>query len=221
MDKNKIQHEPRHLGIPSGASNMIFEPMVRSTQTVQLSCTDTNIVSKWTEKRLDMSHVTYEFYRVRPIWFPSLWYVHHKPCTNLASRLALSPNCPKQASTWASSGRSTIGCVQNNFWAMVRLAQTVHLSCTDTNIVSKRTKMRFRMTHVTLVFHRVRPKRFRSLWYVRCKLRTYLAWRLALSPNGPKWAFTWALSPRSNIGCIQNVFWAYGMFGVNHAPILH
>jgi hypothetical protein len=67
MDKNKIQHEPRHLGIPSGASNMIFEPMVRSAQTVQLSCTDTNIVSKWTEKRLDMSHVTYEFYRVRPI----------------------------------------------------------------------------------------------------------------------------------------------------------
>jgi hypothetical protein len=32
---------------------------------------------------------------------------------------------------------------------MVRLAQTMHLSCTNTNNVSKCTKMRFHMTHVT------------------------------------------------------------------------
>jgi hypothetical protein len=29
------------------------------------------------------------------------------------------------------------------------LAQIVHLSCTDTNTISKQTKMRFHMTHVT------------------------------------------------------------------------
>jgi hypothetical protein len=40
-----------------------------------------------------------------------------KPWTNLALRLALSPNRPKRAITWASSSRSTIGCVQNDFWA--------------------------------------------------------------------------------------------------------
>jgi hypothetical protein len=40
-----------------------------------------------------------------------------KPCTYLASRLALSANGPKQASIWASSSRSTIGCVQNDLWA--------------------------------------------------------------------------------------------------------
>jgi hypothetical protein len=33
--------------------------------------------------------------------------------------------------------------------ATVRLAQTVHLSYTDTNSFSKRTEMRFHMTHVT------------------------------------------------------------------------
>jgi hypothetical protein len=33
--------------------------------------------------------------------------------------------------------------------AMLRLAQTVHLSCSDTNTVSIRTEMRFDMTHVT------------------------------------------------------------------------
>jgi hypothetical protein len=32
---------------------------------------------------------------------------------------------------------------------MVYLAQTVHLSCTDTNTVSKPIQMRFHMIHVT------------------------------------------------------------------------
>jgi hypothetical protein len=32
---------------------------------------------------------------------------------------------------------------------MVRLAQTVHLACTNANTVSKRTEMRFHMTHIT------------------------------------------------------------------------
>jgi hypothetical protein len=56
-------------------------------------------------------------FRVRPKWFLSLQYVRHKLCTYLESRLALSPNGLKQASTRASSPRSTIGCVQNNLWA--------------------------------------------------------------------------------------------------------
>jgi hypothetical protein len=32
---------------------------------------------------------------------------------------------------------------------MVSLVQTVHLSCTDTNTVSKQKKVRFHMTHAT------------------------------------------------------------------------
>jgi hypothetical protein len=36
-------------------------------------------------------------------------------CTYLASRLPLSTNTQNQAYTWASSPRSTIGCVQNDF----------------------------------------------------------------------------------------------------------
>jgi hypothetical protein len=34
----------------------------------------------------------------------------------------------------------------------------VHLSYTDTKTISKRTEMRFHMTHVTLVFYQVCPK---------------------------------------------------------------
>jgi hypothetical protein len=77
----------------------------------------------------------------------------------------------------------------------VCLAQMVHLSCNDTNTISKWTKMRFHMTHVTLEFHRMHPKRLLRLSYIRHKSCTYLASRLALSLNGLNRASTWASSP--------------------------
>ena len=66
------------------------------------------------------------------------------------------------------------------------MAQTMHLSVTDTNTISKRTEMLFDMTGVTKEFHRVCPKGFLSLWYVPRKPCTYLESRLALSPKGLK-----------------------------------
>ena len=58
MDPNELPLDPRHEGVPSGVSKMIYEPMVCSAQTVHLSCTVTKIVSKWTETRFHMTHVT-------------------------------------------------------------------------------------------------------------------------------------------------------------------
>jgi hypothetical protein len=46
---------------------------------------------------------------------------------------------------------------------MVCSVQTMHLSCTDTNTISKQSKMRFHTTHVTYEFRRVCPKLFMSL----------------------------------------------------------
>jgi hypothetical protein len=43
MDQNKHPLEPRHLGVSSGASKIIFEPMVRLAQSMHLSCTDTTM----------------------------------------------------------------------------------------------------------------------------------------------------------------------------------
>ena len=162
MDRNEIPLETHHQGVPLGASKMISKLMVHLAQILHLSCTDTNTVSKWTETRFHMTHVTKEFHQVRTKWFLSLWYVRHKlrtylvpilalspnrpnrastwasspryhqvcpkwflslwrlwrkPCTCLASRLALSTNGPKRAFTWSSSPRSSIGYVQNDFWA--------------------------------------------------------------------------------------------------------
>jgi hypothetical protein len=70
--------EPCHLGVPSSASKTISMSMVCSVQTVHLSCTDTNTVSKRTKTRFHMTHVTYEFHRVHPQLFVSLWYLQCK-----------------------------------------------------------------------------------------------------------------------------------------------
>ena len=55
-DQNKIPLEPYHLGVPSGAFEMICEPCL--AQTMHLSCIDTNTISKRTETRFHLSLVT-------------------------------------------------------------------------------------------------------------------------------------------------------------------
>jgi hypothetical protein len=114
-DRKESPHDQRHLAVPSCVSKMISEPTVHSVLTVLLTSTDTNTISKQTISRFHKIHVTYKFHRVRLKYYPSLWYVRHKLRTYLASRLALSPNGPKRASTLPSSPRSTIGCVQKDF----------------------------------------------------------------------------------------------------------
>ena len=47
---NEIPHDPRHLGVPLGASKTISEPMVRLAQTMHLSYINTNTISKRTER---------------------------------------------------------------------------------------------------------------------------------------------------------------------------
>jgi hypothetical protein len=70
--------------------------------------------------------------------------------------------------------------------AMVHLAQTVHLSCSETNTVSKRTEMSFHLSLVTQEYHPVHPKQFLSLWYVWRKTCTYHAANLTLPLKGLK-----------------------------------
>jgi hypothetical protein len=175
MDQNEILHDPCHLGVPSGASKMIYKPLVHSAQTTHLSCVTLSTIS----------------------------------------------NELNQVSTWASSARSNIGCVQNDFWAYGMFS-------TNYAPILNRHQHYLQMDQNTIAhdphhlgLHRVRPKWFLSLWYVRRKPYTYLASRLALSPNELNQASTWASSPWSTIRCVQNDFWAYGTFGTNRATILH
>jgi hypothetical protein len=141
---------------------MISEPMVCLSQTMHLSCTDTNSVSKWkkwdstrtttprssircvqnnvwdygtfdanrapvlhevnsiserTEMSFHLSLVTYWYHRVSPEWFLSLWYVLCKPWTYLAPTQTLSPKGKKRDSTWSTSPRGSMRCIQNDFRA--------------------------------------------------------------------------------------------------------
>jgi hypothetical protein len=148
-----------------------------------------------------LSLVTEEYRQVRPKEFLSLWYVWRKPCTYLASRWALSPNRPKWASTVALSPRSTVRCVQKNFWAYgtfganhaLILYRHKHCLQIDCN----------KITHDPR--HLGVPSGAPKMIWIR-KPCTYLTSRLALSPNGPKWASTRASSPRSTMRCVQKDF---------------
>jgi hypothetical protein len=61
------------------------------------------------------------------------------------------------------------------------------------------------------------PKWFPCLWYIRSKQCTYLAQRLTLCLNGPKWASTWLTSPRSTSGCAHMI----SMLKVHSAQTVH
>jgi hypothetical protein len=74
---------------------------------------------------------------------------------------------------------------------MVHLTQTMHVSSIKVTTITKWTQTSFHMTLVTSKHHRVRPKRFMRLLYVRRKPCTYIAPTLTLSPNRPKQDFTW------------------------------
>jgi hypothetical protein len=183
------------------------------------SCVKISTITKQTELSFHLCLVTWEFRWLHPKWFLSLRYVQPKPCIHLVSRLALCPNGLNWASNWASSPRSTIVGIQIDSEPMVHLVQTMNVSCTDTNTISNTDQNEIPLDPRHL--GRPSSKRFLSLWYVRRKPCTCLAARLAQSPNGLNRASTWASSPRTAIGFVQNDFWAYGTFGSNHAPILH
>ena len=57
-ERNELPLGPHPLGVPSGASRMISEPMKHLAQTVHQSCTNTNTVFKQTETRFHVTHVT-------------------------------------------------------------------------------------------------------------------------------------------------------------------
>jgi hypothetical protein len=221
MHRNELPFEPRHTRVPSGAAKTISGPMVRMMQAIHLSYTETNTISKMIKTRFYMTHVTKVFHQVRPNRFLRLWYVWCKLWIYLAPILKLSPNGPKQDSTWPTSPRSSIGCVHNDFLAYGTfganhapiLNQDYH------SIQMDRNELPFEPHHLGVPSGA--SKTISEAMVHLPQTVHLLALKLTMSPNGPKCASIWASSHRSTIQCIQNNFWAYGTFGANRAPILH
>jgi hypothetical protein len=95
-DRNELPLERRHLGVPSSASKMISKPNVCLMQMVHLSC----IRGDQNEIPHGACYVGVLSGASKMISEPMVRWA--QTCTYLAERLALSPNGPKSASSWAS-----------------------------------------------------------------------------------------------------------------------
>jgi hypothetical protein len=109
--------------------------MVCSVQTVHLSCTDTNTVSKRTKTTFHTTHVTYEFHRVRPKLLILVQTMHLSYV-----KLPLSPNELNRAPPEPHHLGVSSGASKTIDHPMVRSVQTVHLSCVEVNTIFAQTK---------------------------------------------------------------------------------
>jgi hypothetical protein len=126
-----------------------------------------------------------------------------------------------QASTWASSLRSTIGCGQNDFWAyvMFRANRAPILHRHQHYLQMVQNKILHDPHHLGVPLG---TSKMISEPLVRSAQTMHLSCvKICTISNKLNQASTWASSPRSTIGCVQNDFWAYGMFSTNHAPTLN
>jgi hypothetical protein len=191
MDRNGLPLDPCHLGVPSGVSKIISEPVVRSVQTMPLSCTETNMSPnglKWdsawpTSPRSSIGCVQTDF-RFYGTFSANCAPILHQDYHYLQigrNELPLEPHYLGVP----------LGVSKTIFEPIVRSAQTVHLYCINISTISKPTETSFHLSHMTWEYHRVRPKWFLSLWYIWCKPCTYLALILTLSLKGPTWDSTW------------------------------
>ena len=144
--------------VPLTASKMIYKPMVRLAQTMHLSCTDTNNVPKQKEARFHITHVTRSSFGCVQNDFRAYGTFDANRAPTL--RQDLQYVLKDRNELPLEPGHLLVATSASKMISdpMVRLARTMHLSCTDTNTDSKRKEARFHMTHVIYEFHRVHPK---------------------------------------------------------------
>jgi hypothetical protein len=110
-DWNELPLDPRHIGVPSGASKMISKPMVHLAQTVHLS----QIQTDRNELPLEPRHLGVPSGASRTI---------SKPMVHLVQTVNLSCTYTNTVSKWTETSfhrthitRSSTRCLQNDFWA--------------------------------------------------------------------------------------------------------
>jgi hypothetical protein len=128
---------------------MISEAMVHLVQTVHLSCTETNTVSKCTEMSIHLSLVTQEYLTVHlnNFWAYGMYGANHAPIMHRNQHYLQKDQKEILYDPRHLGVPSGVSKIISE--AMLRLVQTVDLSCTETNNISKSTETRFYMTHVT------------------------------------------------------------------------
>jgi hypothetical protein len=108
---NRAPPNPRHLGVPLGASKTINEPMVCLTQIEHLSCTDANTISNTDRNEIpqDPDHLGVPLCAFNTISEPTVCSTQtvHLSCVKISTISKRN----EQSSTRPSSPRSTIGCI--------------------------------------------------------------------------------------------------------------
>ena len=158
---------------------------------------------------------------MRPKQFPSLWYNQRKPCLYLGPTLALSPNGPKQVSTRPTSPRSSIGCIPTDFQAYgtfdakraTILRRRQHYLQTDRNEISHDPHHLGVPSGATKMISEP----------LVCSAPTaHLSCvKISTISKRTETSFHLSLVTQENHRCVKNDVYACGMFGANHAPILH
>jgi hypothetical protein len=120
---------------------MISRTLVHSTQTVHLSCTEINTISKQTKTSFHLTHVTLKYHRVRPKWFLGLWYVLHKLCTYLAPILTHLQMDRNKLSLDIHYIGVLLGVPKVISKPVVHFTQIMDLSCVEIRSISKQVEM--------------------------------------------------------------------------------
>jgi hypothetical protein len=140
----------------------------------------------------------------------------HLSCVKISNNL----NSLNRASTWALSPRSTIGCIQNDFWACgtfsTNRAPILHqdLQYLQTNWIKDPLE-----PHTQGVPSGASKTISEPMVHSAQTLHLSCV-KISTISNKLNKASTGASSPRTTIRCVQNDFSAYGTFGANRTPIL-
>jgi hypothetical protein len=87
---------PTSPGVPLGASKMICKPMLRSAQTVHLSCVKISTFSKRTETSFHLSLITLEYHQLATITI-------YDPMVRLVQSVHLSCTDTNTVSKWTKT----------------------------------------------------------------------------------------------------------------------
>jgi hypothetical protein len=145
MDLNETPNEPHHLGVPSASSKMISKPRVCFAKPWPYLAT--TLTPSPNGAKQDSPWPT--FHQARPKWILSPWYIRCKPCTYLAARLTLLQMEWNELPLEPRNIGVPSGASKTNSEPMVRLAQTIHLYCSNPNTVSECAETRFDISHVS------------------------------------------------------------------------
>ena len=155
--------------------------MVHWAQTVYLSCTETNTISKDTEILYDTRHLAVLLgaskyiskHMVRSMQFVHLSCIKISTTPNKATELPLERLFPG-VSSGASKMVSSLWCIRRKLCTYFAPKLTLSPNRPKRDSI-------WHMSSRSSIG--VRPNGFLSIWYVLYKPYTYLASRLALSPN--------------------------------------